>query len=489
MPEIAISIKNLSKIYKLYDNHIDRLKEALHPFKKKYHQPFYALKNISLEVREGEILGVIGRNGAGKSSLLKIISGVLTPTTGTVQVNGKVSALLELGTGFNPQLNGIENIYINGTLNGFSKKEMNQRIDSIVSFADIGDFIKQPIKSYSSGMKSRLGFALAIHMNPEILILDEVLAVGDEMFRRKCYAKITDILKSGCTVLFVSHSMGAVNEICSRAIFLDNGQELLEGYPKMVTMHYQKYAYMSAKEKLENKEYLLALNQDPLRKSKFQVTESSPSPDEDTLTPVPLELPLPNLEEENGSDDTAENSSEPEPVTQVPFLIPNFKPQSTVKIKNGAIDILDSRLQTIDGKDVNALVMNEEYIYSYKVQFDCDIDNVQFGMGIKTEKGQPLTWSFYPGTKKFSEEMFKAGDSFWIKSRFKCLVLPGNYFTELAIRRLTEDNVVMLLKIVDEKVFKVLDESELRVGGLFDSQQLIQLEQCPQDEDDAEQTE
>ena len=217
----VISIKNLSKVYKLYDKKSDRIKEALSARRRKYHCDFYALRNINLEVKKGEILGIVGRNGAGKTTLLEVIAGILTPTGGQAQIDGNVSALLALGIGFNPERTGVENIYVNGTLKGFSKEEMDNKIEKILDFADIGNFACQPVKTYSSGMQARLGFAVAVHMDPEILIVDEVLAVGDELFRRKCYAKMEEIFKSGCTVLFVSHTVNTINEICTRAILLD----------------------------------------------------------------------------------------------------------------------------------------------------------------------------------------------------------------------------------------------------------------------------
>lgn len=222
--ETVISVKNVSKSYKLYHSPIDRLKEALHPFGKKYHHDFFALKDINFSVKRGETLGIIGRNGSGKSTLLKIITGVLTPSSGSVEVKGKISALLELGAGFNPELTGLENIYFNGTLNGFTKKEIDERLDDILAFADIGEFIDQPVKVYSSGMFVRLAFAAAINIDPEILIVDEALAVGDIKFQNKCYRKFKDYQENGKTILFVSHSQDVVKRYCNKTILLDLGK-------------------------------------------------------------------------------------------------------------------------------------------------------------------------------------------------------------------------------------------------------------------------
>jgi ABC-type polysaccharide/polyol phosphate transport system ATPase subunit len=231
---VAIKISNLSKIYRLYNNPLDRLKESIHPFKKKYHREFYALRDISFEVNRGATVGIIGKNGSGKSTLLKIITGILTPTEGNVKIDGKISALLELGSGFNPELTGIENIYFNGTIMGYRKEEIDRKLEDIVSFADIGDFIRQPVKTYSSGMYIRLAFAVAINVDPEILIIDEALAVGDAAFQIKCINRIRKFKETGKTLIFVSHDPGAVKTLCNHAYLLDRGHIIDEGLPDKV---------------------------------------------------------------------------------------------------------------------------------------------------------------------------------------------------------------------------------------------------------------
>ena len=194
--ENAITVNDVTKIYRMYDKPIDRLKESLHPRHKEYHKKFYALNKISFQVKKGETVGIIGTNGSGKSTILKIITGVLSPTTGSVEVEGNISALLELGAGFNSDYTGIENIYMNGTMMGFSRKEMDEKLQDILDFADIGDFVYQPVKTYSSGMFVRLAFALAINVEPEILIVDEALSVGDVFFQSKCYRRMEEIRES-----------------------------------------------------------------------------------------------------------------------------------------------------------------------------------------------------------------------------------------------------------------------------------------------------
>jgi len=230
--DIAIQVRGLNKIYKLYDKPMDRLKEALGLSRKKRYKEHYALRNIDMEIRQGETVGIIGTNGSGKSTILKIITGVLNPTSGDVEVNGRISALLELGAGFNMEYNGIENIYLNGTMIGFSKEEIDEKLEGILDFADIGDYVYQPVKTYSSGMFVRLAFAVAINIDPEILIVDEALSVGDVFFQAKCYHKFEEFKKMGKTILFVSHDLSSVSKYCDRVVLLNRGEKLAEGSPK-----------------------------------------------------------------------------------------------------------------------------------------------------------------------------------------------------------------------------------------------------------------
>ncbi len=237
-PGIAISVRNLSKKYQLYKSGKHRLMEALHPFKKKYHHDFWALRDVSFEVSRGETMGIIGRNGAGKSTLLQIISGIMVPTLGEVKVNGRVSTLLALGAGFNPEFTGRENVYMNGIIMGLSRQEIDARFSDIISFADIGDFIDQPVKTYSSGMYVRLAFACAINVEPDILIVDEALAVGDAKFKNKCFQRFADFQKAGKTILFVTHEINAIVKHCSHAILLDKGSMIGIGKPMYVSNRY-----------------------------------------------------------------------------------------------------------------------------------------------------------------------------------------------------------------------------------------------------------
>lgn len=241
MSDIAIKVEKLSKVYRLYDRPIERMKEALSISKKKYSRDHYALNNVSFEVKKGEVLGIIGTNGSGKSTILKIITGVLNPTSGTVEVNGKISALLELGAGFNPEYTGLENIYLNGTMMGYSKEEMAERVQPILDFADIGEFINQPVKTYSSGMFARLAFAVAINVEPDILIVDEALAVGDMRFQIKCMNRMKEMMQGGVTILFVSHDVSSIRRFCSKAVWLNKGNVEEIGEVNMVADKYMDF--------------------------------------------------------------------------------------------------------------------------------------------------------------------------------------------------------------------------------------------------------
>jgi lipopolysaccharide transport system ATP-binding protein len=252
--DLAIALKNVSKCFKRYGKPSDRLKETLLPGKSRAEE-FWALHDISLEVARGETLGVIGQNGSGKSTLLQIIAGTLTPTAGKVQVNGRVSALLELGSGFNPEFTGRQNVFFNGQILGLSQAELEAKFDHIAAFADIGDFIDQPVKTYSSGMFIRLAFAVAISVDPNILIVDEALAVGDGIFVHRCMAKIKDFQDAGGTILFVSHDVGAIARLCSQVAWINAGSVAGLGEPGQITKRYQAWIYDSInayqKEELE----------------------------------------------------------------------------------------------------------------------------------------------------------------------------------------------------------------------------------------------
>ena len=241
MEEIAIKVDRVSKVYRLYDKPVDRVKDALGLSKKKHYKEHYALNGVSFDIKKGESIGIIGTNGSGKSTILKIITGVLNPTGGEVTVNGRISALLELGAGFNMEYTGIENVYLNGTMCGFTREEVDARLKDILDFADIGDFVNQPCKTYSSGMFVRLAFAVAINIDPEILIVDEALSVGDVFFQAKCYKKFEEFKEMGKTILFVSHDLSSISKYCDRVILLNKGDKVAEGSPKEMVNLYKRF--------------------------------------------------------------------------------------------------------------------------------------------------------------------------------------------------------------------------------------------------------
>jgi ABC-type polysaccharide/polyol phosphate transport system, ATPase component len=270
MSKVAIAVENVSKLYKLYDKPSDRLKESLGLTKQKCYREHFALQDISFQVNRGETVGIIGTNGSGKSTILKIITGVLNPSAGEVQVNGRISALLELGAGFNMEYTGIENIYLNGTMIGFEKEEIDEKLEAILSFADIGDFVYQPVKTYSSGMFVRLAFAVAINIEPEILIVDEALSVGDVFFQAKCYRKFEEFKKLGKTILFVSHDLGSIHKYCDRAILLNKGTKITEDETKVTIDMYKKLLVNQLDTPTEENEDLTTLELKPGKVMKKQ---------------------------------------------------------------------------------------------------------------------------------------------------------------------------------------------------------------------------
>ncbi len=433
---IAIRVNEVTKTYKLYDTHADRVKEAFHPLRKKYHRPFNALTDVSFDVNKGETLGIIGRNGSGKSTLLQIICGILQPTSGSVEVNGRVSALLELGAGFNPEFTGRQNVYINGSILGLAHEEIETRFDEIAAFADIGDFIDQPVKSYSSGMVVRLAFAVAISIEPDILIVDEALSVGDEAFQRKCFARIKQIQEKGGTILFVSHGAGTIVELCNKALLIDQGELLTGGSPKQVVSYYHKMIF-APPERIE--EMKKEWQGDPNR--------------------LNLVWDENEEEKENESEKSSENGVEKkdkEKPAQESFYVPDMSPQSTIYYeKNGAI-IDNPHITTLQGKQVNILVNGEEYIYTYSVFFERPAFQVRFGMLIKTVSGFEIGGA---ATAPIGEgiDYVESATSWCVKFRFRCLLNPGAYFLNAGVLGVVNGSEDYLDRNVDIAMFRVQD--------------------------------
>lgn len=451
---LAVRLENVSRSYKLYKHPKDRLREALNPLGKKYHSEFFALKNISLDVRKGEILGIVGRNGAGKSTLLRIISGILPPTSGRVDTRGALSTFLDLGAGFNPDFTGIQNLFFSGIMMGFARTEMEKKIDDILAFADIGQFIHQPLKTYSKGMVARLGFSLAININPQILVLDEVLAVGDELFRRRCYAKLEEFFHKGCTVLYVSHSVPSVNQLCTRALFIDSGELVLEGPPFLVTSHYQKLIFSPEDQKQRVRDEIIELNKDEEAKKRF-IRES----ENKTKNKTNNKTKNKGTEEQTkpaAKENTAAANPKPK-AGPYPYLLQGFKSKSTVVARPFPVDISDTHIRTLDGKKVNALVLDETYIYSYKVTFHDNFNHVFFTMAIKDEKGMNLSSSeTREEPTAYLLERVKKGETRQVDWTFKCALMPRDYYTNTGVYRMDDQKKsIMLNRTTDAMVFRV----------------------------------
>ena len=344
MSDYAISVEHVEKMYKLYDKPTDRLKESLGLTRKKKYKEHYALHDVNFQVNKGETVGIIGTNGSGKSTILKIITGVLNPTAGEVKVNGRISALLELGAGFNMEYTGIENVYLNGTMIGFTREEIDAKLNDILEFADIGDFVYQPVKTYSSGMFVRLAFAVAINIDPEILIVDEALSVGDVFFQAKCYHKFEEFKKLGKTILFVSHDLGSIGKYCDRVVLLNQGVKLNEGKPKEMIDIYKK----------------LLVNQ---------------YVDDDET----------EKEQENESDN--ENTKE-ESVTWKDMTTSN---PDIVEYGNGLATIIDYGIKDAAGNMSNAIEKGSDFTIMFKVKFSEKVSDPIFAITIKDLKGTEIT--------------------------------------------------------------------------------------------------
>ena len=392
--EVVIRLEHLTKIYKMYEAPVDRMKEALHPFHKRYSKDFYALQDISLEIRRGDTVGFIGKNGAGKSTLLKLITGVLTPTSGTVEVQGRIASLLELGAGFNPDMTGIENIFMNGMLMGRSRKEMERLLSDIVAFADIGDFIEQPVKTYSSGMFARLAFSVNAFVEPDILIVDEALSVGDAFFQAKCIDKMKQMMEAGITVLFVSHDIGAVKGICRRGVLLEHGCMGMEGTASEVVEEYNNQQLAGGV---------------PLRRKNAAAAVSVP--------PLLAAQGQPEVVQRNEA-----------------FL----KRASYQRVQNGKAELFNVELLDEDGRSVQDVVFGQPVFLRMSVSFQEAMPEAGVGYAIRNANGVDLIY----GDSRLDQGIVKdvqAGDRYVFCWRFSAGLQAGSYSIACAVSRLFED--------------------------------------------------
>lgn len=426
MDNIAIEVKNVEKVYKLYDKPSDRLKEALHIGRGKRHTEHRALKGVNLTIRQGECVGIIGTNGSGKSTILKIITGVLSPTSGEVQVNGRISALLELGAGFNMEYNGIENIYLNGTMIGFSKKEIDQKLEEILAFADIGDYVYQPAKTYSSGMFVRLAFAVAINIDPEILIVDEALSVGDVFFQAKCYHKFEEFKAMGKTIVFVSHDLSSISKYCDRVVLLNQGVKLGEGAPKkMIDTYKQVLVGQYVPPEAEGERLL---EDETLRKMAAKGVDGS------------------KLEARGSGSAAAEN--------------PELLEYGSKKAAITEYYITDGK-----GTKTSAILKGSEFTIHMKVEMAERIAAPIFAFTIKNVRGTEITGTNTMFEKAFLESV-EAGETKEITFTQEMNLQGGDYLLSLGVTGYEEDDFTVYHRLYD--VLNVTVISDKDTVGFYD---------------------
>ncbi|MEZ8341277.1 ABC transporter ATP-binding protein [Vibrio cyclitrophicus] len=418
----AITVNDLKKDYLLYDSPLDLLKTYISPNRPR--KEFSALKGVSFKANKGETLGIVGHNGSGKSTLLQLITGVLQPTSGSVKVNGRVAALLELGSGFNPEFTGRENVCFNASILGLNNEEIESRFQDIIEFADIGDFIERPVKTYSSGMMLRLAFAVVINIEPDILIVDEALSVGDDAFQRKCFSRIKQLQDNGVTILLVSHSAGSVVELCDRAILLDHGELLTEGNPKEVINCYHKLIHMEESKKLLYREQI-----------KQGISDKNIDQAQDHEIPI----------------DNSLYSSDLEPTTTV------WYEQRGAKISN-------PRILNSSGNKVNLLQSGYEYSFCYDVDVKEIVFNLGFGMMIKTLSGYEVGGATSHLDEKGSVSFAEKEDCFTVTIKFNCNVRNGTYFMNCGCVGMIDGTLEFLHRGVDVLMFSVIEENKLSTG-------------------------
>lgn len=428
--KVAIQVKGLEKAYKLYDKPSDRLKEALGFGRKKRYKEHYALKGVDMTIYQGETVGIIGTNGSGKSTILKIITGVLNPTGGSVHVNGRISALLELGAGFNMEYNGIENIYLNGTMIGFSKKEIDAKMNDILNFADIGDYVYQPVKTYSSGMFVRLAFAVAINIEPEILIVDEALSVGDVFFQAKCYHKFEEFKEMGKTIVFVSHDLSSISKYCDRVVLLNQGVKLGEGSPKEMIDAYKQVLVG---------QYVPAADDQSLLSDK-EITAAAAAAAGTVKGEVNPELL------EYGTKDA---------------LITGYK-------------ITDDM-----GRETSALLKGKECTITMQVHFEHDIEAPIFAFTIKNIKGVEIT-----GTNTMVEKAFlspvRAGSDMEITFTQKIDLQGGEYLLSFGVTGFEKEEFQVYHRLYDVMNMTVISDKD--TVGYYDMNSRVVVKELSQQE-------
>lgn len=448
--ECMIEVTDVTKVYKLYDKPIDRLKESMSLSHKNYHRDFYALNHISFDVKKGEAVGIIGTNGSGKSTMLKIITGVLTPTAGSIKTQGTVCALLELGAGFNQDYTGIENIYMNGTMMGFTREEMDAKLQDILDFADIGDFVYQPVKSYSSGMFVRLAFALYISVDPDVLIVDEALSVGDVFFQAKCYHRMDELKQKGTTILMVTHDLGSVMKYCDRVLLLNKGERIAEGKPgEMVDLY----------KKILAGQY--SGNEDFVDKQDFGV---------DSVGGEAVKLRQENAGGAKAVDTPEETAAqEPEGLMQTQLTLN----PSVQHYGNGKAEIYDFGILDQKGKVTNVVLKGEYFSIKEKIRFHAPVESPIFTFTIKDKRGADLT-----GTNTMFEgediAPVKAGDEYTCTFRQKMTLQGGEYLLSMSCTGFEQGEHTVYDRKYDIASLTVL--SNKNTVGVYDMESEVTLE-------------
>lgn len=398
---IAISVRSVSKKFRLFSSPKERLLEALHPFRKQYHHEFWALKEVSFDVHQGEIIGILGRNGSGKSTLLQIICAVMQATQGEVRVNGRISALLELGAGFNPEFTGRDNVILNGAIMGFSRKQMLQKLPEIEAFADIGEFFDQPVKTYSSGMFVRVAFAAAIHVDPEILIVDEALSVGDAKFQHRCFQRIRDFMEQGKTILVVSHNTDTLLRICHRGVVIDAGELRHVGSISSAVNCYAELLYGTTR--------------------KIEKTTEMANPDSRTDMPGGGSLSIGALSEDS-QDRIAEK--------------PCYN-EHEVRIGSGAVKIIDFDL-IVDGEiNPHEIKTHKDIQLIVKICFNESMSGVSFGFAIVSIDGTYISGT---NTEMMGRPYLSAdaGKCIAVSLRWKSHFVGGEHFLSIGCHHIVD---------------------------------------------------
>lgn len=449
--ENAIRVKDVTKIYRLYDRPSDRLKESLSLTRKNYHKDFYALKGVSFGVGKGESVGIIGTNGSGKSTILKIITGVLTPSGGEVTVNGRISALLELGAGFNMEYTGIENVYMNGTMMGYSRADMDKKLPEILEFADIGDFVYQPVKSYSSGMFVRLAFALAINVDPEILIVDEALSVGDIFFQAKCYRRMDELRAGGTTILMVTHDMSSVLKYCDRTVLLNNGTKVAEGKPGEMVDLYKK---------------ILAGQYD-------QLTEMISERERSNAAGALSGAVQSDVEDANdavkGDGGSASGNREHSGELMRDSMTVN---PSVNEYGNGRAEIYDFGILDKDGRLTNLVLKGETFTIKEKIRFNGHVEAPIFTYTFRDKKGNDLT-----GTNTMFEnakvDSADEGDEYEVAFTQRMDLQGGEYLLSMSCTGFEQGELAVYHRLYDILNFTVI--SNKNTVGVYDMNSVVDV--------------